>query len=213
MSPEQLAPERRDHLLEAAFGVFLRYGFRKTAMQDVATAAGISRQGLYLHFPAKEQLFVATVEWISGRILEEATAGLARPGSLEDRLVSALTSWSGRFVGKIGPDATDLLETGHRLAGPVLADVDARFLTVFTAAIADARLAEAYHRMGVDTDASGLAWTLLATSHGFKSRAETAAAYEAGVRHAVQLLCAPLVGAVVLEASLQTASHDATKST
>ena len=39
---------RREALLEAAVGVFARYGFRKTSMDEVARAAGVSRQGLYL---------------------------------------------------------------------------------------------------------------------------------------------------------------------
>lgn len=200
MSPEQLAPERRDHLLESAFGVFLRYGFRKTAMQDVATAAGISRQGLYLHFPTKDELFIATVEWTVQQILSEASSALAANASLQNRLVNALTAWSGRFVGKVGPDASDLLETTHRLAGSIIKNVDAQFLDAITTAIGESGLAEAYRTHGVETDASGIAWTLLTTSHGFKTHSKTAAAFEAGVRHAVNLMCAPLAIAATAEA-------------
>ena len=48
---------RREALLEAAVGVFARYGFRKASMDEVARAAGVSRQGLYLLFADKEELF------------------------------------------------------------------------------------------------------------------------------------------------------------
>ena len=41
---------RQEAVLEAAVGVFARYGFRKTSMDEVARAAGVSRQGLYLQF-------------------------------------------------------------------------------------------------------------------------------------------------------------------
>ena len=34
-----------------------RYGFKKTSMDDVAQAAGVSRQGLYLYFDTKEWPF------------------------------------------------------------------------------------------------------------------------------------------------------------
>lgn len=200
MSSDQLAPERRDHLLEAAFGVFLRYGFKKTSMQDVAAAAGISRQGLYLHFTTKDELFIATVEWTVQMILSEASTALAANTTLQNRLVNALTAWSGRFVGKVGPDATDLLETTHRLAGSIIKNVDAQFLETITTAIADSGLADAYREQGVETDASGIAWTLLTTSHGFKTHSKTSAAFEAGVRHAVNLMCAPLNAAVTTEA-------------
>jgi AcrR family transcriptional regulator len=35
--------ERRRRLEEAALGVFLRWGFRKASMDEVAQAAGVSR--------------------------------------------------------------------------------------------------------------------------------------------------------------------------
>ena len=40
----------------AATATFLRYGFKKTSMDDVAQAAGVSRQGLYLYFETKDVL-------------------------------------------------------------------------------------------------------------------------------------------------------------
>ncbi len=44
------ADARQAAVLEAAVGVFARYGYRKTSMDEVARAAGVSRQGLYLQF-------------------------------------------------------------------------------------------------------------------------------------------------------------------
>jgi TetR/AcrR family transcriptional regulator, regulator of autoinduction and epiphytic fitness len=45
---------RQTHALEIALTVFARHGFRKTSIEDIAKAAGISRQGIYLHFKNKE---------------------------------------------------------------------------------------------------------------------------------------------------------------
>ena len=53
MSPE----EKREAVFEAASEVFSRYGFRRTSMNDIAEAAGISRPALYLMFDNKEDLF------------------------------------------------------------------------------------------------------------------------------------------------------------
>jgi len=36
---------KREAILVAATAIFLRYGFKKTSMDDVARAAGVSRQG------------------------------------------------------------------------------------------------------------------------------------------------------------------------
>ena len=49
--------DRRLRVLDAAIGTFSRYGFRKTSMDEVARAAEISRQGLYLYFRNKDDLF------------------------------------------------------------------------------------------------------------------------------------------------------------
>ena len=45
----------RSDQLVAAIGVFARYGFRKTSMDDVAAAMGMSRQALYKKFSFKKR--------------------------------------------------------------------------------------------------------------------------------------------------------------
>ena len=52
-------------ILDAAGGVLLRYGFRKASVDDVARAAGISRQGLYLHFATRGQLFLGLFDHVN----------------------------------------------------------------------------------------------------------------------------------------------------
>jgi AcrR family transcriptional regulator len=93
---------RRDRALAAAVEVFGRYGFRKTSMEDVARAADISRQGLYLHFASKEELFRAAVRQELETALREASHCLSQEGvDLEQRVVGALDAWLGRYVGSM----------------------------------------------------------------------------------------------------------------
>src|SRR6187549_1710750 len=100
---------RRRRLLEAAIATFLRYGYRKTSMDAVARAADISRQGLYLHFPTKEDLFRAGVAYIFADAIGLAGARLrGAETTLEEKLVGAFDEWIGRFVGMIGGDVSDL---------------------------------------------------------------------------------------------------------
>lgn len=85
--------ERAAAILDAATGVFLRYGYRKTSMDDLARAAGLSRQGLYLHFRTKEALFDAVVEHLAGSVRETALTALADGGrTVADRLADALAA-------------------------------------------------------------------------------------------------------------------------
>lgn len=58
---------KRQQILDAAFELFLADGFAATALEQVAEAAGVSRQTVYAHFGdtglgVKEALFVAMVE-------------------------------------------------------------------------------------------------------------------------------------------------------
>ena len=46
-------------ILEAARSLLLEHGFAGVSMESVATAAGVSRQAVYLHFASKSELLVA----------------------------------------------------------------------------------------------------------------------------------------------------------
>ena len=82
-------------VLDAAVGVFARFGYRKTSMDDVARAAGVSRQGLYLSFANKEELFRRALEHSLSNQLACAITALSRAeDSLESR--SSPPARSGR---------------------------------------------------------------------------------------------------------------------
>src|ERR1700742_4595456 len=86
--PSDPGAARRAAILDAATLVFLRYGFKKTSMDDLARAANLSRQGLYLHFSTKEALFrevVLTLIDTTKKASREALSNKEVP--LEDRLV------------------------------------------------------------------------------------------------------------------------------
>src|SRR5271156_848973 len=112
---------RRRHLLEVALTVFARHGYRKTSMDDVAHAADVSRQGLYLYFPSKEDLFRETVLHALQQAQTAATEILSAPDcALEDRLVGAFDAWLGRFVEARGADVGELVSACHTLLGPTI---------------------------------------------------------------------------------------------
>src|SRR3954470_17250970 len=91
---------RRERVLAVALEVFGRYGFRKASMDDIARAADISRQGLYLHFANKDALFRAAISHELDTALDDAARRLHEPGAdLRRRVVGALDAWLGRYVG------------------------------------------------------------------------------------------------------------------
>src|SRR5579859_3464551 len=56
------AKENRDRLLAAAHELFLRQGWTKTTMTQVAAAAGLARPTVYLHFDTKVDLLIACID-------------------------------------------------------------------------------------------------------------------------------------------------------
>jgi AcrR family transcriptional regulator len=55
MTESNAAMARRDDIVRVAIGVFLRYGYARTTMRDIAQATGLTRPTLYLTFPTKSE--------------------------------------------------------------------------------------------------------------------------------------------------------------
>ena len=81
---------KRDAVFDAALEVFAQYGFRRTTMNDIAQAAGISRPALYLLFDNKEHLFKELAAYRLDQANEQAAAVLSSNASLQDRFIDAL---------------------------------------------------------------------------------------------------------------------------
>ena len=178
-------------MLDAAVGVFARFGYRKTSMDEVARAAGVSRQGLYLQFANKEELFRKAVEHSLSSQLGAAVAALTRrEESLEARIIAACDAWSGRFVGSLGSDAADLMCASTSLAGSTLAHYEAQFESALTGAIAESPLNAFCTTAGLRP--ADLARTLHATARGLKQTSAARDEFVKGMTVAARMFCAPL---------------------
>jgi AcrR family transcriptional regulator len=178
-------------VLDAAVGVFARYGFRKSSMDEVARAAGVSRQGLYLQFANKEELFRKALQHSLNSQLIAAVAALARQqDSLELRLIAACDAWSGRFVGSLGADAADLMCASTSLAGATLTHYETQFELAVTRAIADSPLDGFCTTAGLCP--ADLARVLHATARGLKQRCASREEFVKGMTVAARMFCTPL---------------------
>ncbi|WP_421857029.1 TetR/AcrR family transcriptional regulator [Oricola sp.] len=78
--------DREINILETAFGLFLRYGVKRTAMNDIAAEAGIARQTLYNAFSNKDDVLRAMIRLFTERAIAEIEAGLETRSDLGERL-------------------------------------------------------------------------------------------------------------------------------
>lgn len=183
-------PSRLAALLDAAIGVFARYGYRKTSMDDVARAAGVSRQGLYLSFANKEELFRRALDHSLRIQLSSAIAALSRSDiNLEHRVIAACEAWSGRFIGGLGADAADLMCAGTALAGATLAEYEWQFEQALAAAIVASPMAR--RCAAANLEIADLARALHATARGLKQSCKTREEFLKAMTAAVRMTCAP----------------------
>lgn len=191
--PTDANATRRAAILESATTVFLRYGFKKTSMDDLARAAGLSRQGLYLHYPTKEALFKAAVGHLIEASRLAARTALAgnehdEEDALEDRLLAAFIAIHGHAIGQPGAEhMPELLATTLQILGPVFTDMETGFVADLARTLRSAGIAAAWKPAGVS--AKDLAEHLYSASYGVKHRVTTAAQYREQMQVAVRLVC------------------------
>lgn len=174
---------RRQHILDVALLIFARYGYRKASLEDVARAAAISRPGLYLYFPSKQDQFRAAVTYaLDGDVAAAARTLTDTERPLRDRLIDAFDQWTGRYVGPLTKDIAILIENNPDLLGPLVTEYPRRFATMVTGALA-ADLPAQCERL-----ASDVAQTLLSTAYGIKHETSTREDFLARMTIGIDLL-------------------------
>jgi AcrR family transcriptional regulator len=121
------AEQRRRQLLDVACRVFAEYGFHATSMDDVATAAGVTKPVLYQHFPSKRALYIELLEDVGHQLLRELAAATSAAHTGRERVEEGFAAYF-RFV--TGNEAAFRLLFGASARNdPEFADIVERVLT------------------------------------------------------------------------------------
>ena len=78
----------REAIMDAAHDCVVRYGVRRTSMQEVARYAKVSRGLVYRYFPDKDALIAAVAARSSDRHMAELEKVVAEHPRLEDKVVA-----------------------------------------------------------------------------------------------------------------------------
>jgi AcrR family transcriptional regulator len=73
MPRPDVSDERRQQIIDAAIAVFIRQGYRKTTMPDIAKQAKLSIGGIYWYYTSKDSILDAILE----RLFQDDHAALA----------------------------------------------------------------------------------------------------------------------------------------
>jgi AcrR family transcriptional regulator len=85
--------ERRAVIEDAASALFAEHGYAETRLDDIASAAGVTKQLLYQHFPSKKALHLALLGKHRDEILRRLTESMSMPGPLAERLPRVVDDW------------------------------------------------------------------------------------------------------------------------
>lgn len=157
--------DRRQNIVEAAQQVFLRYGFARTTMADIAKAAGLSRPTLYASFPDKAEIFRAVLEAMVAEELAELRANVATVQDFEAQLIYLAEKWTldGYDLVAANPDAKDMFDMSFAVVR--------ESYTMFEALLADL-ISEAFADPAREAQAGRMARMAVAAMKGFKDIAE-----------------------------------------
>jgi TetR/AcrR family fatty acid metabolism transcriptional regulator len=115
--PRVRTSDKTAEILDAALGRFLRYGLKKTTMQEVARDAGVAVGTLYLYFEDKDALVVGCADRFAERHSASVRALLGEKRPADQRLRRYVTERQREWleVGVKAPHAAELAEAVLRL--------------------------------------------------------------------------------------------------
>lgn len=158
--------------LDAARSAFLRYGYKRANMNDIAQAAGISRAALYLVFKNKEEIFVGVLERWADEIIADVEKAIATSATAKEKLEQAFEIWAVRpyEIMCSSPEAKELLECNFEFAQASLREAYRKF----EATIAPLIATSAPRRNGGGyLSPARTAHILVSAVHGLKHTANT----------------------------------------
>jgi AcrR family transcriptional regulator len=169
-----MSAAKKDKILTAARSVFLRYGFRRVSMNDIAEAAGVSRPALYLLFKSKEDIFTGVYLQFVDETLAEIEQEMAAAASPHEKLERAFEIWAARpfEIMMNSPEARELMECSLGFAQEALSQGYSQFESIIAPVLAT--LAES-HSGNAPIVPERTAHILASAVRGFKQAAATPA--------------------------------------
>jgi len=76
----------RDQIVDTSRGIFTRFGFRKTTMDEIAKAMRKGKSSIYYYFTSKEEIFKAVVEKESQTLKDELINAINRTNDPREQL-------------------------------------------------------------------------------------------------------------------------------
>jgi AcrR family transcriptional regulator len=91
---DEILAFKRERILEEAVKLFYERGFNGTTLDDIAAELGVTKPFIYTHFRSKVDLLAALCKPTIEMSLAAVTGAAAQPGTVTDRLYSAVSAFT-----------------------------------------------------------------------------------------------------------------------
>lgn len=192
----RMAVTTRERILEGAFTLFGRYGFRRTSMEDIASESGLSRAALYLQFRNKEDIFRDLSRGLHEDALAQAGAALQGPEPLAQRLQMAVEAKTLRMIEITHTSAhgSELMDENNRLCGDLATESEGRFQAMLASAFSRASASGEIELAGAGLTAVEAADVFAHSAQGLKGPGTTTDAYRARLASLVKVFVSGMGG-------------------
>jgi len=82
-------------VLLAGLELFAKYGYRKTSIDDIASAAQVAKRTVYLHFENKAAVFLAILDYLGEQVRQRCASAERQGGAAVDQLTALLDAYFG----------------------------------------------------------------------------------------------------------------------
>lgn len=171
-----------DHL-ELLLLTFLQYGFKKTSMDDLAKAVGISRQALYKKYGNKELIFEAMVHGNLSNTLLVIKDILDSDSDIEEKLYSCFELIAGRFIDQMRATPNKAEVAG--MLNSEMGEVTKLYEPILISMIEEAVLNEFDKNL---EQTSNFVFTLMCAARGLVHGAQDTDDFSTGIKRVLALL-------------------------
>ncbi|WP_371077682.1 MULTISPECIES: TetR/AcrR family transcriptional regulator [unclassified Sinorhizobium] len=96
MLSKAIAAEKRQHIIETAYGLFKRFGFHATGIDRIIAEAEVAKMTMYRHFPSKDGLIVEVLDWRWERF-ERQLDRLVEAAETPEQKIATIFDWYERW--------------------------------------------------------------------------------------------------------------------
>ncbi|WP_041779143.1 TetR/AcrR family transcriptional regulator [Beijerinckia indica] len=189
---------KADQIIAATRSLFVRYGYRRTSVDDIAREAGVAKATLYLHFSGKEEMFREMIRRFQLLQEERCAAAEAIETSVENKIVALIDAVYGTTIEWFENTAhiEELKSVAlHEISVPVDEPVQA-FRRRLTRMIKAAEERGELRLSAVGSSAQDVAQVLLFAAYGAKHAAHaTHASFHAALPGIVRLILVGMIPA------------------